>query len=185
VVQHGVSDGGSAPADQVATNAYVVALKAPAGFSYTSPYNAVDAALAKLNGVATANRVIRALAGPVKALATMADIQIDDEVVFVGKESDYSEARVCRFVARVKVLIRGTTYNFGDLFQIESRLPIYVGSLVKKGDSGSWVVRETNESSYELYGLLVAKDQKRALCCFIETVCAELAYLAGVSFDTY
>lgn len=190
VLQQGAPDGGTTPSDTVGSTRWVVLISAPTGFTFTSPFNTVDAALAEVKCGVLADRVIRTLKGPVNRLATIAAIQLDDEVVFVGKESDYQEAKVFRYLARVKVTINGTTYNFGDVFEIESRLHIYVGHLVHRGDSGAWVVAERIEegsTSYALYGTVFARSGKTGLCCFVENVLDELNGLASgsTSFDLY
>jgi hypothetical protein len=180
VIQQGRKDGGVAPSDTVAQTTYAVPLKPPAGFSFSSPFNSVDAALAKRNGVSF-NRDVRII-GRVTGIVPKNQIELGDEVVFVGKESDRQEARVYRFVARLKVDILGTIYNFGEVFEIESRTYLYVGSLSRPGDSGSWVVKEVSLRNNELYGLLIAGTGQFSVCCFIETVLDEFNKY-GPTFD--
>lgn len=182
VVQQGASDGGRTATDSVGTMTHAVPLKAPAGFSFSAPYNAVDAALAQVDGVVTISRSVR-LMGPITRQTPKAQIQLGDDVVFVGKESDRQEARVYRYISRLKVAVLGTVHNFGDVFEVEPRRPMYFGSLSVPGDSGSWVVNEANPTESELYGLLIAGNGRFSICCFIETVTAELNALGAHNFD--
>lgn len=183
IIQQGAKDGGMLPADKVGLARWVVPLTPPTGFNFAAPYLKADATLAEVDPVCTPDRRIRSLNADVTSITPLGAMSLGDEVVFVGKESDYAEARVYRFISRVKVVIRGVIYNFGDVFEIESRYPIYIGSLVQPGDSGSWVVREQANAgqiiSYDLYGLLFARNGKTGLCCVGENVKAELERIAG------
>ena len=183
VIQQGTSDGGSSPADAIGIASYNVHLQSGTGFSFGSPFNTVDAALAKISSVVTVSAAVRLL-GPVISTLNKNQLSLGDDVVFVGKESDSQDCRIIRYIARLKVDIQGTLYNFGDVFEIESRLPIYVGSLSKDGDSGSWVVRDDGNKQDKLCGLLFAgnttgPNKNKAICCFIENVFSELETLTG------
>jgi len=160
-----------------------VPLQSGTGFSFVSPFNTVDAALAKISSGVTVSAAIRLL-GHIRSSLNKSQLELEDGVVFVGKESDYQDCRIFRYIARLKVDIQGTVYNFGDVFEIESRLPIYFGSLSKDGDSGSWVVRDDGNKQDELCGLLFAgnttgRNKNRAICCFIENVFSELENQTG------
>jgi len=115
-------------------------------------------------------------------------MQLGDDVILVGKESDDQKAQITHFIARVKVKINNTYYSFGNIFEIQPRQVMYIGSLSKEGDSGSWVIRENKNTGVadELCGVLIAGDgTKRSLCCFIEDVLAELKNLASSTFSVY
>lgn len=173
VVQQAVDDGGKAPKDTIGTVSYLVPLQAPLGWSANHPFNSVDAALAGVNNAATPSPAIRHLGRP-KHKLPRSQVAIGDDIVFVGKESDYQEARVRTFIARAKIRVDGTDYSFGELFEIEPRIYTYWGSLSKGGDSGAWVVRESQGKKEELCGLLYAGNGKTALCGFSETIIADL-----------
>jgi hypothetical protein len=181
VLQQGKKDGGQPAHDAVATTAHVVSLKPPAGFSFSAPFNTVDAALARVHATIIVSPHLR-LVGAVTAVVPQVQLALGDDVIFVGKESDRQEARVYRFIARLKVTIRGTVHNFGEVFEIEPRLPLYVGSLSRPGDSGAWVVRETPSGGAEVCGLLFAGTKKHAVCSFMETVIGELNSIGGGTF---
>lgn len=172
VLQQAKDDGGSAPKDTVARIAHLVPLQSPTGFSYADPYNAVDAALASVDPTVAHLALIRLL-GPVASSLSRSQISMGDDVIFVGKESDYQEARVGNLVARAKIRIDNTDYNFGDLFEIVPRFPMYFGQLSKGGDSGAWIVREEGSRKQDLCGVLYAGDGSRGLCGFAETVFSE------------
>lgn len=183
VIQQGTSDGGSSPADVVGTASYNVPLQSGTGFSFGSPFNTVDAALAKISSGVTVSAAVRLL-GPIISTLDKNQLSLGDDVVFIGKESDSQDCRIFRYIARLKVNIQGALYNFGDVFEIESQLPIYVGSLSKDGDSGSWVVRDDGNKQDELCGLLFAgnttgPNKNKAICCFIENVFSELESQTG------
>lgn len=183
VIQQGTSDGGSFPADDIGTTPFNVPLNSGTGFSFGSPFNTVDAALAKISFGVSPLAVVRLL-GPIVSILNKTQLSLGDDVVFVGKESDFQDCRIYRYLARLKVNIQGTPYNFGDVFEIESRSPIYVGSLSKDGDSGSWVVRDYGNKQDELCGLLFAgntigPNRNRAICCFIQNVLSELESQTG------
>jgi hypothetical protein len=185
VVQQSSGDGGAAPGDKVAVTSYVVPLAPPAGFSFSAPYNDVDSALAKVDHTVGVSSTVRML-GPVTSMAETSKLGLGDKVVFVGKESDSQDAYIHHRIARAKIKIDGTIYNFGDLFEIRPRRKLYFGSLCKPGDSGSWVVRETDHRANELCGQLIADNKKKsALCCFIETVIAALEKEAKQTFRLY
>lgn len=179
VVQQGTSDGGTVPGDTIGNTIFDIPLVSGTGFGFGAPFNSVDAALAKLNGGVTASANIRSL-GRVNSMVAKSQLGIGDDVVFVGKESDSQDCRIYRYVARVKINIQGTLYNFGDVLEIESRIPIYVGSLTKDGDSGAWLVGYTAGQPTELCGLLFAgsstgPNRNKALCSFIDNVIQELS----------
>jgi hypothetical protein len=183
VIQQGTKDGGAMPYDLAGSTLWAAPLTPPTGFMFGSPYLKADAALANVDASCTAIRTIRTLSGDVTAIAPLAGMSLGDDVVFVGKESDCAMGRVFRFIARAKVKIRGIVYNFGDIFEIESRYPIYIGSLVRPGDSGSWVIYEKpahpSGVQYDMYGLLFARNGKTGLCCVAEDVKSELERVAG------
>jgi len=189
VVQQATNHGGSSPADRVGRVSCVVPLNAGSGFTYSAPYNQVDAALAKVDtSKVAAKRDIRRLAAPVTSIQAVNGIALGDQVVFVGKESDDRDAFVFRFISRVKIDVRGTLYNFGDLFEIKSLKKLHHGSLAQAGDSGSWVVHEVDPANYEWYGLLVAVDASTpelATCCFGEFVIDELKAVSGSIYELY
>ena len=176
VIQQAPGDGGN-PSDIVAQTKYEVPFCALTSvFNLAAAFNSVDAAIAELNGSAvTISRSIRLLSGKVTGLASKSAIGLGDHVIFVGKESDYQDAKVHHFVSRIKVDIDGVTHNFGDVFEIRPRATLYIGSLAQPGDSGSWAVQDTGGGSVgQAYGLLFAGTKKAALCCFMETVVDEL-----------
>jgi hypothetical protein len=140
----------------------------------------VDAALARLTPPAQAHPAIRRL-GHVTKLLPSSQLAIGDHVVFVGKESDYQEARISKFVERVKVTIDRVDYNYGDLFEIESRTHMYFGRLSVGGDSGSWIIRESEGKRDELCGVLYAGNGKTSLCGFSDRIFGELNARFGVN----
>lgn len=186
VLQRSKNHGGSALTEKVGTVSHVVPLKAATGFSYSSPYNKVDACLAKVDtSVAAVNGAIRLVTTMPTGTAPTASISLGDAIHFVGKESDRRDAHIVRFISRQKVLIDGNLYNFGDFFEIKSPLPI---SLAVKGDSGSWVLRNVASQASELCGLLFAIDSSvpdRAFCCFIESVINDLNTVSGATYELY
>jgi hypothetical protein len=178
VVQQGRGDRGRSPADTVAVTKYVVPLQ-------TAAVNSVDAALAEVDGGTAATGTVRLL-GPIARMVSTSSVNLGDLVVFVGKESDRQDAYIHSFIARVKADIDGGRYDFGDIFEIRPRMPIYIGSLSQPGDSGSWVVRETGNVVDELCGLLFADNARGdSLCCFIENVLKELETISGIKFRIY
>lgn len=177
VVQQGPSDGGSWPADTVGMTSYLVPLQHPTGFSSRDPFNIVDTGIAKVNKRINVDKPIRQL-GQVTNILQTSDIDLDNNVVFVGKESDLQEAFIYHTIARMKVKINNIIYHFGNVFEIRPRKKQYIGSFAKSGDSGSWVIREN--STYELCGLLFAQNQSGGLCCFIEEVIMALEKESGL-----
>lgn len=185
VVQRALKDGGSDPNDTVAQTTYVVPIASPPSrFNHNAPFNKVDAAIAKRDGSVQVDPAIRKL-GKVTKHASISAISLGDDVIFVGKESDDQDATVHRFIARMKVKRGSTDYNFGEVFEITPRDPIYVGLLAKEGDSGSWVVRYNGQTADELCGLLFAGNGKKAICCFIENVLDEIKNQSGCSFSVH
>jgi hypothetical protein len=179
-LQQGSTDGGKSPSETLGTTIYAVPLKLSTTFTAAATYDSVDAAVAEVATSVAVNPTVRHV-GRVTTAALTAAISLGDDVVFVGKESDRQEARVYRFISRLKVKIKGGTYSFGDVFEIEPRLHMYFGSLAQPGDSGSWVIRESPHQN-ELYGLLFAGSGTFAACCFIETVVNELDSVTSKSF---
>jgi hypothetical protein len=187
IVQQGSSDGGISPTDKVARMTHAVPLTLPTGFTFSSPFNSVDAALGKVDtSHVSVNSNVR-IVGPITGTVAKAQMQLGDDVVFVGKEADRQEARIYRFISRLKITIpgtgSGTVYNFGEVFEIEPRVYMYVGSLSKPGDSGSWVVQEVDPQNNNLCGVLIAGTKQFSICCFIETVMDELNNLGTASFN--
>lgn len=180
VVQQGRADGGTSPADSVGDTRHVIPLKTQRGFRVSDPYNDVDAALAEVRAGVAIHKTVRLL-GAVTTVAPKANLAVGDEVVFVGKESDYQEAYIHAFILRQKVTIDGAVYNFGDVFEIRPRRPLYVSSLAKTGDSGSWVVRDTGPSAGEATGMLFAGNGKVAWCCYMETIVSALGKASGAT----
>jgi len=171
VVQQGISDGGNNASAIIGSRADYVPLDLPTRFSYAAPYNVTDVALAKIDSGVRIDPDIR-LVGQVNLWASKNAVNLGDDVVFVGKESDRKEARVFRFIARLKIHIQNKVYNFGEVFEIEPRRHLYFGKLSGNGDSGSWIIREVDPQNKELYGLLFAGEStgKNSICCFIENV---------------
>jgi len=182
VTQRGRGDGGISPVEIVASSLLVVPLTAPSGFTATAPYNKVDAAAAEVSsgvGVNTGLRVV----GAVQHFLPATSIPIGQDVVFVGKESDRREARTYRLIARLKVLVDGAAYLFGDVFEIESRQPLYISTLSQPGDSGSWVLDEAGAEGNELYGVLFAGYGSFSVCCFMEYVLDALNALGSTKLE--
>lgn len=183
IIQQGPSDGGRT-SDVVAHLSFQVPLKPPKGYSYGAPYNSVDVALAQLAPRIAASSMIRALSR-VTGLRSVGAIGIGDPVVFVGKESDRMTATITRFLARVKISINGTKFNFGDLFEMRSRIPLYFRGLASPGDSGAWVITDVPRSKRRLCGVLVAGNGKLAMACFAENALMELGNLARTRFRLF
>jgi hypothetical protein len=176
--QQAPGDGGTS-SDSVAQTKYEVPFCATTAlFTFTAPFNTVDAAIAEVNHGVTTDPAIRLLSSKVTGVALMSSMALGDDVVFVGKESDFQDANVHHFIARIKVAIHGTTRNFGNVFEIRPRRTLYLGSLVQPGDSGSWVVQELGTGGVgDVYGLFFAGNGSRqtaGLCCFMENVVDEL-----------
>ena len=62
-------------------------------FNFAAPYNKVHAALAKTNGTVGILSAIRLLSHKVTGVASTSRIALGDQVVFVGKESDYRDKK--------------------------------------------------------------------------------------------
>jgi hypothetical protein len=174
VAQQSPGDGGAWPKDAVGRTHFAIDLLSTFPPGSAQPFNTVDAALAKVDPVSLpVSKGVRSLLNPL------------DNLVFVGKESDYQEARVRSLVARIKARIDGTLYDFGNVFEIEPRVTLYIGKLAKSGDSGSWVVRDDGKRHDQLCGLLFAGNGKTALCCFSETVIDALEKDSGLKFTPH
>jgi hypothetical protein len=189
IVQQSTDHGGHVPAELIGTLSYVVPITPPAGFAYASPYNKIDAGLAKVDvTTTTATSGIRKLTASVTSIASTHSIELGDPIVFVGKESDDQRGFVNRFISRLKVSMGTVLHNFGDVFEIKSTHKIYSGSFAQKGDSGSWVMREVDAENNELYGLLFAIDlsaNEFATCCFVEYAVTELNRMASATYVPY
>jgi hypothetical protein len=182
VVQQGIPDGGQAPADTVGVTEHVVPLQPPMGYSLSAPYNRCDVAAARLTTGIEPTTSLRLL-GTVSAIVARSQLAVGDEVAFVGKESDYQEAYVHSFVARIKVEINANDHNFGNVFEIRSRRRLYVGSLSRPGDSGSWVILRPSGLDKRLCGMLFADNSRQAaLCSFAETFLTDLGNQANTQF---
>jgi hypothetical protein len=193
VLQPAAGDGGTPFKDLIATTSYVVPIAAPLGFNYGAPYNKIDAAVALLSGSTIPSASIRLLkSAKLGTTVATSSLSIGDNVVFVGKESDYQEAEILHFVARAKIHLDlgggKSPYNFGDLFEIKPRKKLYVGSLAKSGDSGSIVLRETSGPTYEVCGLLTAasgKGKRLLLCAFFDNAISGLNTASGLTFSLH
>jgi len=184
ISQQGPKDGGGLN-EKIGSLKYEIPLKKPAGYSWSSPYNKVDIALASISYNIQVDENIRGL-GRVKSIVPISQINLGDEIVFVGKESDTKYAYISEFIARKKVHINGIEYLFGDVFKIEPIKPIYVGKLAQPGDSGAWVLTNIINKTYDFYGALFAgSSEKYALCCFSEYIFDELERQTGMRFSLY
>lgn len=196
IVQQGPHDGGTVPSDLIGTTTYTVPLSYPPSFSFGAVYDKVDASLADLNGGVHPRLTVR-LSGsiPIKNFRTVSKLNIGDEVFFVGKESDREDARIYRWIARLKVkheyayctnkkVEQNVKFNFGDLIEIEPRVLSYLSRLARPGDSGSLLICDDiisdgdGKQMREACGLLLAGNKKTALCCFIEYLINDLNNLS-------
>lgn len=184
IIQPGRADLGHSPTDHVANLTHTVPLNLPVGFAWSDPFNSVDAAAAQIvdDPLVVANTSMRII-GPVSGIAAASSVGLGDDVAFVGKESDRVEARIYRFISRLKVTIGPDTYNFGEVFELEPRMSMYFGTLSQKGDSGSWIIQDSNMRSKELCGILFAGNGFFSICCFMETVIKELDKLSIQRFE--
>jgi hypothetical protein len=185
-VQRGRGDGGTIPTDTVGNISYVVPLYPATGFTFSHPYHCVDVAAALISKTgAKADPVLRILRMVVRYTKPIAQINLGDPVLFIGKESDRRDAKVYRYVARVKWQWNNNVYNFGDVFEIEPLHYTYFGKLAVPGDSGSWVVREKEDrpEQLEAYGVVFGGSGLYALCCFMENVFLELNKVSATTFD--
>jgi hypothetical protein len=183
IIQQSPGDGGKI-SDKVAETKCIVPLKTPpVVFNYSSCYNRVDAALGVVDSTLTkTSSGIRQL-GAVGGHLLVANIALGDDLAFVGKESDRRDAFIRSYIARVKVNLGGTTYNFGDVFEIRPRVELLLSNLSAPGDSGALVVKDTGGPPYDLSGLFFADNgNSSGLCCFIEYVFADLSVTAHGGF---
>jgi hypothetical protein len=103
----------------------------------------------------------------IQAIASMVPQQ---KVQFFGKVSGLIRAEVAHLTLWDTIEIDGTPHCFSELFSLRPRRPYYVNTdLCREGDSGAWVV-EDSEELLSWYGMLVAGDGSEAYACFSEYI---------------
>lgn len=140
----------------------------------TQPIPVPDLAIAELHPDVVSDAVHKGL-GKVQRITPIAEMTSEDLVTFDGAASPHTEAKVGGLNIWREILIHGTPHCVGDLFTIEPRKRWYVKpELSQGGDSGSWVLNETN-GIISWDGMLIGGDGVQAYCCFAELIYAECA----------
>jgi hypothetical protein len=136
------------------------------------PVAVADLALIELHPNVVVSNVFPNL-GTVQRVTLIGDMTPDDLVLFEGATSGHVDAKIAALNLWREVLVNGVPTCFGDMFTIESRQAWYVKpSLSQPGDSGAWILNQTNGiTAWD--GMLVGGDGVQAYCCFAESLFAE------------
>jgi hypothetical protein len=134
----------------------------------------VDLALVTIDGgMATSIQVPGV--GKITSDTPIADMDQDDQVVFVGQKSGHTPAKVAEMNIWKELKINGAPTCFSDLFVIDHLIYPYIASnLAQPGDSGAWVTSVSGATA-SWDGMLIGGDGIRAYCCFAENIMSTLS----------
>jgi hypothetical protein len=108
--------------------------------------------------------------GPIDHLSLIKNMNPRDHVTFVGMKGGRVEAKLGELNVWDLIDVDGQPHCFGDLFVMKHRQPPYLNtSLAEGGDSGAWVVNESN-GVVGWDGMLIAGDGTQAYGCFAEKI---------------
>ncbi|MEM1366627.1 MAG: hypothetical protein AAGG02_01170 [Cyanobacteria bacterium P01_H01_bin.15] len=143
----------------------------PRKYSQYNPYSdyGLDVAVAELNADDYSLRTSHP-SNSVEHVRMISSMSLHDKVLFHGKVSGKTEAKIRYLCLWDEILIDDEPYCFRDIFVLSSRQPQYLNTaLCSPGDSGSWVISDF-EDLLSWDGMLFAGDGSHAYCCFAEYI---------------
>lgn len=129
----------------------------------------LDLAVVELTGGISPNPEVPNV-GPIDHLSLIKNMSPRDPVIFVGMTSGRVEAKLGELNVWDTIDVDGNPHCFGDLFVMKHRQPPYLNrSLAQSGDSGAWVVNES-DGVVGWDGMIIAGDGTQAYGCFAEKI---------------
>jgi hypothetical protein len=134
----------------------------------TIPYH-LDLAIAELDPVVVPDPHVNGIGIP-SSITPFISMKQGDQVSLVGKASGRVDAEIDALTVFHEIDIDNQPRCFGNVCRLCPPKPWYLNTkLVKRGDSGSWVLRSAN-SMIGWDGILFAGDGASAFSCYAEDV---------------